>query len=248
MTHLRFQPLVLILLAINIAGCAKDNLPPLPTHPLVDETQTLELIRQRTASITNLTGKGSVALSSPTRGDITLESVFVLRPPGDARVRAWKFNQAVFDLAVLNDGVWLYSPREKPGQTGEIGAAGKTLGDSVRQWIGLLLGKLDAPDATKRIDGDTLVVTRPAAGGGTLTITIDRPTLTVRSQSISDEAGVKRFGLSFERYQFLGNTLWPTRIVATSPTGTITIRTDSLTLNDAPDSAFKPSPRAIKLP
>ena len=243
----RSRPLILLVAAAAFAGCAKNAPPPLPVLPLVDADQTLATLRDRIAAVQSLTGKGEVQLSSSTRGDVTLESVYVLRPPGDARVRAWKFNQAVFDLTATGDGVWIYSPREASAP-GEVPPSAKALGDSVRQWVALLLGGIESPDAVHRLTGDDLIVTRPAAGGGMLRIVIDRPTRTVREQSISDPDGRRRFTLLLTDYQLFGDLPWPTRIVARSETGTITVRTRAITFNDAPATAFKPSSRATRLP
>jgi hypothetical protein len=224
------------------AGCATTE--PIPTYPATQPSAIVEAIRARSTSLRSTTGKGAVTLSSPKRGSVRLEAVFVLQPPDRARVRAWKFNQAVFDLTVTPEGAWLYSPRD-PSAASNSSA---NVGGGIRDWLAYLGSGVPSENMVAQANDRSLTFESPdAQSGGTITTTVDRPTRTVRQYRLVDAAGVEQFTLSLGRYRELNGTLWPTRIEARSATGTIVVETDTLEPNVA-SAAFTPPARATRLP
>ena len=231
-------------LAAFAAGCATTE--SIPTYPATQPSTIVETIHARSTSLRSATGKGAVTLNSPQRGSIRLEAAFVLQPPDHARVRAWKFNQAVFDLTVKPEGAWLYSPRDPSAaastSTGNVGGG-------IRDWLTYLGSGVPAGSVVTHASDTTVTLQSPdTRSGGTLTTTIDRPTRTVRQYRLVDAAGVERFTLSLGRYRELSGTLWPTRIEAKAATGSMVVETDALEPDAASPAAFTPPARAARLP
>lgn len=229
-------------LAAISTGCAaaKENI---PLYPSTRPSTVVASIQDRAAGLRSATGSGAVTLSSPKRGAVRLEAVFVLAPPDRARVRAWKFNQPVFDLTVTAEGVWLFSPRDSSAEnsSGNVGAG-------IRDWLAYLgTGVPEHSSVTHETDR-TLTLEAPAAAGGTLTTMLDRPTRTVRQYRLVDDQGIERFTLSLGSYRDFAGTIWPTKIEAKSASGTIVVETSKLEPNVAAATAFTPPPRAKRLP
>lgn len=232
--------------ALFVAGCASQPVERIPHYPTADPATTLQAMREQSAKLQSATGKGTVTLSSPDRGEVRLDSVFVLRPPGHARIRAWKFNQAVFDLTVRPDGVWVYVPREgtKPGQ---ITDSTRGAGDAIRQWLTYFGGSVAYEGADIRADARTITITKRTDDQLTLTTQVDRATRTIRSLRLTDTSDVQRFRMTMADYQTFGDAVWPTRVTAYSDRGTIVVETRELQPNVAADTAFNPPPRATAL-
>jgi outer membrane lipoprotein-sorting protein len=238
----RLSVVACILLA---AGCAqRENI---PTYPPMDAQQSLATIRQRSAQIQNVSGEGAITLTDPTGRSVRLDAAFVLAPPERARVRAWKFGQAVLDLTILPEGTWVYLPRAEDDHAEQLRAASGNTGRALRQWLGLLAGQLDTPQSSARVEGSRIIVTRPASDGMMLTAIVDRATLTPRRYALKDVAGRERFTLSLDHYRLLGPTVWPEHVEARSESGTIAIEMRDVELNDAAPGAFKPPARAVEV-
>ena len=135
-----------------------------------------------------------------------LDAAYVLAPPDRARVRAWKFGRAVFDLTRTADGdLFLFLPRGDD-RADELTASAGQFGAAIGEWLRLLSGDLAGPGATATADGDRIIVRRPAGQGGlSLRVTIDRPTLTPRLYEAVDDGGRVRFRLLLSEYRPLGD-------------------------------------------
>ena len=229
-----------------VCGCASRPREQIPTYAVMDVARSLGIVRERAARLERLTAKGSITLSNPQQGSVRLDAVFVLAPPDRARIRAWKFNQAVFDLTANSDGVFVYAPRDQSAP-GQISEASRGVGAAVRQWLTYLRGTLDTQGATLSSDKHQIRISRPQEAAGTLTTVIDRATLTVRSHRLVDAAGAEQFVLSLSHYRQFDDAVWPCRIKARSASGTIIIETRELDPHIAADAAFKPPARAIRL-
>jgi hypothetical protein len=158
-------------------------------------------------------------------------------------VRAYKFGQAVLDLTVKPDGLWLFLPRQD-SRAGQVRSASSDTGQAIRQWLQLLAG--DREGASVQLTGQKLFVTwhEEMITRGE----IDRPTLTARRYTMSDRDGTQHFSLKLDRYRKVGPTVWPGRIQATSRSGKIVINLRDIELNVAAPAAFEPPPRAERLP
>jgi outer membrane lipoprotein-sorting protein len=229
-----------ILSLIAFVGCTRrENI---PNYPRMSVSDSLKVIEARSAIIKDISGEGAITLTDPKGQSVRLEAAFVFAPPGRARIRAWKFGQAVLDLTITPDSIYIFVPQKKgPGEQlrttlGDTGAA-------VRQWLSLLApvfsGSFDVAES-----GSQLIVTHRSF----FVIYIDRKTLTPRRYVARDDDGCNRFILTLDRYRTIGGTVWPMRIEAKSSTGTIRIDPRDVELNVAPPNAFKPPARAGQLP
>lgn len=94
MNRFAFHSNLSIAAALVFCGCAAK--PTEPRYPATRPAAVVATIRQRSAALKSLAAHGALTLSDPKRGSVRLETAFVLAPPDRARIRAWKFNQAVF--------------------------------------------------------------------------------------------------------------------------------------------------------
>lgn len=227
-------------------GCASSEKSTLPIYPAMSTVESIDVIRTRATKLERVTGRGEITLENPNRGAVSLDSIFVLAPPDRARVRAYKFTQAVFDLTLNPDGLFIFVPRER-GKPGELLESTRGAAGAIREWLSSFAGQVDATGADVKQDARSITITRPDADGTTRTTVVDRPTLTVRQQTVRDSAGTVRFTLKLDDYRDFAGTLWPAKIVAVSERGTITLLTRELQPNVAADTAFTPPPRAVEV-
>lgn len=233
-------------LLVTLAGCAKPKNASLPTVPTMSVADSISFVNRRAATLERVTGRGPITLVDAGRGAVTLDGIFVLAPPDRARIRAYKFTQAVFDMTLNADGLFIFVPRER-GKPGELLDATSGAAGAIRQWLSTFAGQIDTADAQVRETSRTISITRRDANGMTRTMEIDRRTLTRQAEIVRDADGRQRFGLTFDEYRDFDSTLWPTRIVATSDRGQITVETHELQPNVAADAAFTPPPRAVEV-
>lgn len=247
--------------AALVVGCANR---PVPTYPPMDASASLALMRQRSVAVESITGQGDVVLDDPIRGSVRLDTVYVMRPPGHARVRAWKLGHAVFDLTATPGGVWLYAPDEPespvdpiaaPRDTPTLSDALATTSEALPDWMAVLWGRVSDDAASAKSNSsqsieltpETLVTARSLPANNTLRCTIDRRTLTTRRAEVINSQQTAVFTLELDDYRDLEGVAWPCEIRAISSGGRITILTRSITLNAAPESAFTQPARAKKL-
>jgi hypothetical protein len=172
-----------------------------------------------------------------------------MQPPDRVRLRAWKFGQAVFDLTLTPDGVWLVAP-EDSRRAAEIRNAGASAGDLARTWADLNGQFFASPlkaDMPKETDA-VFIFRRTNSDGSTLMCRVDRKTLTPRSYMLLDAAGKARFSLVLERYTLVDGTPIAQRLVAFSDSGRFQMDLREIELNgQLSASAFTPPRRAEKL-
>ncbi|MDQ3440198.1 MAG: hypothetical protein M3478_07585 [Planctomycetota bacterium] len=203
----------------------------------------LDTIARRLSQMENVSGEGAMTLVDANGDSVRLDAAFALAPPERARVRGWKFGQAVLDLTILPDSVWLYSPRKGCAES----AAGNT-SRALRQWLGLLAGRIDGPGASIETTSTQIIVTRAIKDGQSLVCYIDRRTLTPRRYVVTDHGTGARFSLVLDRYKTLGDTVWPSRVQARDESRRVTFEMRHVEMNVAPPSAFRPPARAERLP
>lgn len=229
-----------ILSLIALVGCTqRENI---PTYPQMSIADSLKLMQERSSKIKDISGEGAITLTDPKGQSVRLDAAFVFAPPDRARVRAWKFGQAVLDLTVTSEATFLFLPR-KDGHADQLRSASGDTSHAVREWLNRLSRGFDASGDVSE-SGSQLIVKTPQS----LVAYIDRKTLTPRRYVALDEAGRERFALTLSQYRTIGDTVWPMRIEAKSPSGLVRIDLRNMELNTAPDSAFKPPARAERLP
>jgi hypothetical protein len=227
------------------AGCT----PPerIPSYPPMPAEQAMKIVADRSHAIHAVSAQGMVTLTRPDGESVRFDTAVVLAPPERARVRAWKFGQAVFDMTLTPEGLWLVSPQEG-GHRQEIEAAGANMGRLTRQWLRLMSGIFDDAGRDVKDDGPRLRVTQSNPDGTIMHCTIDQKTLTPRQFVLNDARGVKRFTLTLDRYAEFGGVVWPRKIEALSESGQILIELREVEINgDLPDAAFAPPRRAQRM-
>jgi outer membrane lipoprotein-sorting protein len=226
-----------------LVGCT--NRKPLPVYAPQDAATSLQILRDRTAKIQNISGEAVIKLTDPKGESVHLDGAFVFQPPGRARLRAWKIGQPVFDLTILEDSIWALASRK------EATPAMRGAGDTVKLWLRLLMNDF-GPDSKATIDDKTITVIRREehnAGWSSVRAEIDRTTLITRRFIFETEKG-EQFNLELSDYRVISDDIvWPFAITATSSTGIIKMTSGNVEVNgQIPSTAFKPPTKAEKLP
>ncbi len=166
-------------------------------------------------------------------------------------MRAWKFQQAVFDLTILPRGVWIITPPPDPNakQSPNMFDAPGTGAHLATTWQ-LLGGSMFADNTlTGEQAGKMIRYTLHPSDGTSISCDVDAATLTPRLYILRDSAGAERFRLALDKYAIVQTILWPQRMIAQSQQGSITIEFHDIEPNgDLPDGAFDPPARARKMP
>jgi len=233
----------LLLLLVGSPGCAARQI---PVWPMMSPQQSLETLNARARQITTVSGQGKLRLTRGRNESLILEAACALKPPDSARIRAWKFGHAVFDLTILPEAVYLAAPRQSPGPT-DIALTGRGAAEMIRSWLRMTFDTIRPQ--TLQHSRDTLVAIQPMSDDLSLRCTIDRRTLTVRSYQLLDHDGREQFCLLLDRYIESNGQVWPARIVGRSRTGTLRLDLRDLQINqELAEAAFQPPARAEKLP
>ncbi|MCA9298640.1 MAG: hypothetical protein KDA28_06215, partial [Phycisphaerales bacterium] len=64
------------------------------------------------ASIESIEASGSLSISSPKDGSVTLDAAFVAQAPDSARLKTWKLGRSIVDIIVLGDKAWMETDRD----------------------------------------------------------------------------------------------------------------------------------------
>ncbi|MBV8781738.1 MAG: hypothetical protein JO353_10105, partial [Phycisphaerae bacterium] len=181
-----------LLLAILLicAGCAsstpRDNV---PSYPLLDDRAMIAAVSSSLHQVHDLSAQGFIELSEAGGDRVRLNAAFVMCPPNQARLRAWKFGQAVFDLTIRPDGAWLASDRD---HAGKIQVSASQLAHS----LAMLNGEfLDSPDLRLHDEDGELIAERARPGEPNVVCIIDRTTRTIRRYTVEDDQKRKRLSL-----------------------------------------------------
>jgi hypothetical protein len=193
--------------------------------------------------------EASITLTRPDTGEsVRLDGAIALQPPDNARLRAWKIGQAIFDLTINPQGAWVVLP---PDRKDQMLPAGKNASQFLRQWS-TYLGDFFAEDGLTVDDkpgAKRFTVTRKMKEG-TLAADVDRATLTPRVYRFVDGEGQTRFTLLLDGYRDVGGIPWPTELVAKGDgVGQVKVEMHGVELNqEINPKAFVPPRRAEKLP
>ena len=236
--------IVLTCLLFVVVGCQTEQI---PTYPPMPSSPAMKILADRSHAIRTISSEALLTLTRDNGDTVRLDAAIVLEPPHRARLRAYKFSRAVFDMTLTPEGIWLISPQEG-NRRKEILAAGANTGNLTREWLRLMTGEFDAPGITVVETSDQLWLKQPCEDGTTLICQIDRKTLTPRRYTLTDSKGVERFTLTLDRYAEFSGIVWPRRIEAKSETGNVLIELHDVEINGTlPPAAFKPPARAEKI-
>jgi hypothetical protein len=235
-----------LLLAFS-SGChppVKENL---LTFAPQDERAEIQTLIDRSKLLKDISGSGTLQLTQPDGQSVVFDLAVAMQPPDRARIRAWKMGQAVLDLTVLPDAVWLETSQQGPRKT-QITGIGDTAARITRALSFLNGGFFDDPSVTGKDTGDQLILTQQKPGEPVITCIIDRATLSPRQFRMVDSTGAERFSLKLDGYKESTGAIWPRKVTAISAVGTVVVSLDDVDINAGlPAEAFNPPASAEKL-
>jgi hypothetical protein len=237
--------LVLILLA-SAGGCAGS----VPTYPRMRDEDAARIISDRLASVRTISARCEVTLTNSQGDSVHLDGALAAASPDRLRLRAWKFDRAVFDLTLTPEGLWLFMGDDASGTAGQqpivISAA-----QISQAWTmlngGFFAGKPSSTPVAE--DRPAVIAFRSNTDGTTVHCRVDRRTLTPTLYSISDSSGVDFYSVNLSAYQMINGIAWPMRIDFHGGEGELSLRLDDLEFNsEIAEGAFVPPVRAVKQP
>ena len=238
----------LMVLLLILSGCTDHDKEPIAAYPLMDAQSSLHVLVERAQKVHTASGEGLITLTRPNGESIRLDAALAMQPPDNARLRAWKFGRAIFDLTVTPAGIWIISP-DDPSRKEQIRSAGVSAAKLAKTWSILSGGFFNQPGLKSELRGDRLLLRREAAGEPVVICEVDRRTLTPRRYALLDDTGKERFSLTLDRYRQFADVVWPIRLTAVSENGTVKVEMREIEINpELPAGAFVPPRRAEKLP
>jgi len=237
-----------------LSGCQSPRPSQLPTYFALTAPAALEILARRANAIHTFTARCELILTGSDRQAIQLDGLMVLSPPDRLRLRVWKLGQAVFDLTLLPDGLWVEtSPdAERHGPVVPAALSAAQLAHFLTWFEG---GFFTAPGLKAPPPQDAaLVFRRDLEDGTSIVCDVDRATATPQKFRLIDAAGNLRFSLSMSDYTSTSGILWPTRLsaLATNSAGggnRIDIIFSDIAFNEEPaPGAFVPPRNAEKQP
>lgn len=237
----------LLLAPACISGCAYANPEHLPTYRWTDPATALRIIRTRADAVRTLSAQCLLTLTRPGGESVRLDGALVMDPRQRlVRLRAWKFNQAVLDLTLNGQGLWIES-RHDAGDSRHALPPSLSAGQVAEALSLLGPGLFDDATVDDR-GGAKFSIVKPIGQGRTVVAMVDRASLTIRQYRLLDSSGKPRFRLSLEQYQPVQGVIWPTRMIATSAGGNVEIDLRDVEINASlPVRAFVPPARAEKV-
>lgn len=247
MTRVR-SAVILASLLVAAGGCTHRFEEKIPTYDLMDAPSSLRALSERARLVKTLSGEGLITLTRADGESVRLDAAMAMRPPERARLRAWKFGRAIFDLTVAPEGIWIVAP-EDPQRKEQITSAGVSAAKLARTWSVLSGGFFDGADLRSELRDGLMIVRRESPGEPAVVCEVDRRTLTPRRYVMIDDKGAQRFSLTLDHYRQFGDAVWPTRLIAVSDGGTVHVELRGVEVNpELPAGAFVPPRRAEKLP
>ncbi len=233
----------LFLYAVLLTGCKSENL---PTYPRLSVEETRKHLSNEAHRLHTISSEGTITLIKPDNQSIRFDGALVMQPPDRARLRAWKFGQAIFDLTLTDGALWLVAPTDSSHRD-DIRRAGAGAGELARTFSSLLGGYFDANDLIATEQRSTIRFSQRRPDNTTLTCDVDRHTLTPRRYTLLDPNQQPRFTLTLDRYTIINAIAWPQRVTAISDAGRIQVDLRNVEINaDLAPAAFKPPKRAEK--
>jgi hypothetical protein len=170
-------------------------------------------------------------------------------PPDRLRLRAWKLTQAVLDLTLNEDGLFLYHKK----QSDDSDAAVRKLSeDRFVAALTLLPGfghTADWMPAGEANDGEFRITKAKADEHVLIECFVDKATLTRRRCVHRNDDGEVVQTLCFADYRSIHGTAWPMRLEVRGKYGHVDLTFESVDVNEGlSPRAFVPPRRAVKQP
>lgn len=240
---------LLLTALVAIFGCAPKRTPDVAPYRWVDEATALDDLRARASAIKTISAECGITLTRADGESVQFDGALVLENPNHVRMRAWKFNRAVFDLTLNDDGLWVMT-LDDPNRREQVLPATLRAGDFLRE-LSLFTGGFFTQDPLPKAEtrGGTLLLTRHTPHG-LLHCEVDRATLTPRRfYSDPQGSGAERFELKLGNYREISGILWATRLEAVSALGRVAVDQRDVEINgELAPQAFVPPKRAEKRP
>jgi hypothetical protein len=234
---------------LALPGCAPKQTPEGAPYRWVDEQTALADLRARAAGIKTISAACGITLTRPDGESVQFDGALVLENPNHVRMRAWKFNRAVFDLTLNDDGLWVMT-LDDPQRREQVLPATLRAADFLRE-LSLFTGGFFTQEPPPRVEtrGGTLLLTRETSHGF-LHCEVDRATLTPRRfYSDAEGSSERRFELKLSNYRDINGVRWATRLEAISGMGRIAVDQRDVEVNgELAPQAFVPPKRAERRP
>ena len=241
--------LTFVVTVMLLSACATS----IPTYPQTPADTVLQSVAANFTSIKTVSGPCRVTLVSEAGESITLSAAIAARPPDHLRLRAWKFDRAIFDATIIGVDVWLVpiAQADSPGADALPQIPSHEIAGSMSLLSGQYFNDAHIVSETAEI----VTVTGSSRELAAIECDIDRRTRTPRIFRFTqlNQPGTLASTLLMDEYRFLklkGNTpplTWPGRLHFERGAASITIFMDDVVINDElPQTAFKPPARAVK--
>lgn len=229
-------------LPVIIGGCQT----PLTQYERMDADASLSTMAQRQSLIETIEAIGTVVLAEQDGDEVRLDTAMVAQLPDRLRLRAWKFDRAVFDVTLIDGAVWLYQTEknESNSDSNPLSNAGVGLAFLLE----VLGGEFyESAHVDSMLDSKVLVA-RGSIREQQVVCSIDRRTLTAREFAADGDAS-QSWSVQLNDYRMIDLVPWPYEIVVQSPDGRFELHFHEAMLNsELSSSAFTPPPGAVVQP
>ncbi len=220
----------------------------LPRYEWHDSPSAIRTMARRDGVIRTFSAACRILLGS-VGGRVELTGALVAQPPNRFRLRAWKFSQAVFDITLNEDGLFVFDKSRSSEENENLQRFNHA---RFVEAIALLPGfERDVAWRTVSDDGDDeFTIMRTLLDQGyTIECIVDKSTLLRKRCVYRDHEGRIRQSLDFDGYALLGDTVWPTRVEGVGESGSFVLSFDRIDVNsELAPRAFDPPRRAVKQP
>lgn len=227
-------------------GCAGS----LPRYTWSGGARAVDVMAHRDAGVRTFSTTCRILLKSAA-GTVELTGVLIARPPNQLRLRAWKFSQAVFDITMNDDGLFVFQ-RERPDERSADAGMSRLTRGGLLEAASLLPGFSTPSDwrvVSDSANDSFVVIRQPGDTNRAVECVIDKPTLTTSRCTYRDESGDARQTLLFEAYRKVGDAVWPGRVVGSGEGASFELLFDRVEINvELPERAFVPPRRAVRQP
>jgi hypothetical protein len=241
--------LTFVIAPLTGVACAPKRTPDVAPYRWVDEHTALADLRARAAALKTLSAECGITLTRADGESVQFDGALVLENPNHVRLRAWKFNRAVFDLTLNDEGLWVMT-LDDPSRREQVLPATLRAADFLRE-LSLFTGGFftQEPPPKAETRGNTLLLTR-ATPHGLLHCEVDRATLTPRRfYSDAQTSGAERFELKLSKYREVNGVPWAMRLEAVSGMGRVAVEQRDVEINgELAPQAVVPPKRAEKRP
>jgi hypothetical protein len=240
--------IALLIASLLLVGCMPraENL---PTYPWTNDQAALHTMAERAGQLKTLNCSCMLNLTRSDGQSIRLDGAIAMSIPDKrVRLRAWKFNQAVFDLTLTPDGTWIEMPADPDRRTQVLPAS--VSAEQLARAMSLFGPEILNDPKLQVLDtgGDEFRFRRPADNGQMFIGRVQRSTLVIRQYQLLGPSGNLRFTLDLKNYSNFNGVVFPTDLVALNDGNRIDVSLQQVQVNQPlPPKAFVPPRRAEKL-